>query len=197
MQRRSGIIALSLFIFAAVPRLAFAHAGHDHGEGGFGSGFMHPITGLDHLIAMVAIGVWAVQAGGRAVVLLPVVFVSLMLVGGGVVMSGVSVPLVEPGIVASVLVLGLIIATAARLPLLAGIIITAAFAFMHGAAHGQELGEASPMLFALGAVLASTLLHMAGALLGTMVHAKAGALPLRIAGGGVAVAGLLMMAGVL
>ncbi len=197
MQRRSVFHLLSLLMLAAAPRVAMAHVGHGHGDGGFVSGFTHPITGIDHLIAMLAIGLWASQIGGRSVVMLPVVFVSLMLIGGAVALAGVNVPMIEPGIVTSVLVLGLIIAAAAKLPWAAGVIVTAVFAFVHGAAHGRELGDASPMLFALGAMLATTLLHVVGAVMGAMLHARLGALPVRITGGVVAMAGVLMIAGVL
>lgn len=199
MQRGLRMFSLSFvaILLAAVPRVVLAHEGHDHGDGGFATGFTHPLTGLDHLIAMIAIGLWAAQIGGRAVVVLPAVFVSMMLAGGALALNGVQVPAIEPGIVASVLVLGLLIAAAAKLPLIAGIIITAIFAFVHGAAHGQELGESSPLVFALGAMLASTLLHIAGALLGTGIKAKLGTLPVRVAGGVIAALGLLMAVSVL
>lgn len=199
MQRGLRMFSLSFvaILLAAVPRVVFAHEGHVHGDGGFASGFTHPLTGLDHLIAMIAIGLWAAQIGGRAVVVLPAVFVSMMFVGGALALNGVQVPVIEPGIVASVLVLGLLIAAAAKLPLMAGIIITALFAFVHGAAHGQELGESSPLHFALGAMLASTLLHIAGALLGTSIKAKLGFMPVRVAGGVIAAVGLLMAVSVL
>lgn len=197
MRRAFGCLLFIMLFLIVLPRVAFGHEGHDHGAGGFTSGIAHPLTGVDHLIAMLAIGLWAAQIGGRAVVALPAVFVSMMLAGGAIALSGVHVPAVEPGIIASVLVLGLLIAAAAKLPLGAGIIITTLFAFIHGAAHGQELGDSSPRLFALGAMLASTLLHIAGALLGTGIKAKLGAMPVRVTGGIVAALGLLMAVGAL
>lgn len=197
MRRAFGFLFFIMLLLTVLPGVAFGHEGHDHGTGGFTTGIAHPLTGLDHLIAMIAIGLWAAQIGGRAVVVLPAVFVSMMFVGGALALNGVQVPVIEPGIVASVLVLGLLIAAAAKLPLMAGIIITALFAVVHGAAHGQELGESSPLVFALGAMLASTMLHIAGALLGTGIKAKLGALPVCVAGGVIAAVGLLMAVSVL
>ncbi len=195
---RHGLVSsFVMMVMLVLPRLAMAHAGHDHGDGGLAAGFAHPLTGLDHLIAMLAIGLWASQLGGPSVVMLPVTFVSVMLVGAVASMYGLNLPLVEPVIVASLLVVGLLVACAAKLPMSAGIVITAAFAFFHGAAHGQETGEASPLLFAIGALLATILLHIIGVMLGSMLKAKASELAVRIIGSTVAAAGLLMMIGVL
>lgn len=196
MRLRSAWFYSPLFMLAVLPRVAFAHAGHDHADGGFASGVMHPLTGFDHLIAMLAIGLWAAQIGGRAVVVLPCVFVIAMLAGGVIASQGVEVPLIEPGIITSLLVLGLLIATTVKLPLTAGVLITAVFAFMHGSAHGGELGDASPMAFALGALLATTCLHVAGVLLGRAMQAGQGGLALRVTGGAIAALGLLLALGV-
>jgi urease accessory protein len=187
-----------ILLLAVLPSMVIAHPGHGTPTtDDLAAGFTHPLLGPDHLIAMVAIGLWAAQIGGRAMLLLPAVFVSMMLAGGAAAMGGWEVPALEPAIVASVLVLGLVIAAAANLPLWVGVIITAAFAFVHGAAHGSELHGASPALFALGALTASALLHAAGAALGLTMISKRGALPVRIAGGAIAALGLLMAIGVL
>lgn len=197
MRLRSGLVTLSLITLAALPRLAFAHAGHSYVEGGFAEGFAHPLTGLDHLIAMLAIGLWASQVGGRAIVWLPVTFISAMLIGAGIAYSGANLPLIESGIIASLLVIGLLIAAAAKLPMFAGVIITAAFAFFHGAAHGQESGGSSPALFAFGALIATTLLHIAGVVIGSMLKARSSEILVRITGGTIATTGLLLIIGVL
>jgi urease accessory protein len=158
---------LTTLVAAAVafaPALAQAHPGHAPGAS-FTHGFVHPMMGLDHLLAMLAVGLWAAQLGGRAAWLIPTAFVSVMTAGAGLGMSGVHLPLVEQGIIASVVVLGLLIATAARLPLAASAGLVGVFALFHGIAHGTEMpASASGFAYAAGFALATATLHAIGLL---------------------------------
>src|SRR5579883_978366 len=138
-----------LALLALVPVLASAHPGH--GTHGFASGFSHPLLGLDHILAMVAVGLWAAQLGGRSLWAVPATFVGVMSVGGMLGLLGVPLPMVEAGILASVLILGLFIATAVRLPLAASMLLVGAFALFHGHAHGTEIpATASGLTYGLG-----------------------------------------------
>lgn len=161
MTRKLSIAALAVAA-ASLPSLAWAHPGHEHAVG-FVSGFAHPFGGLDHLLAMVLLGVWAGQAGGRAAWLLPLAFVSAMTAAGIMGMAGTGLPAVELGIAGSVVALGLLLALQARLPLAAAAALTAVFAAFHGHAHGAEMPAASnPLLYGAGFVAATALLHGAG-----------------------------------
>src|SRR5687767_14173528 len=134
---RSLLPVALLALFAGT---ASAHPGHaDHEIGGIGWGLAHPFTGLDHLLAMVAVGLWAVQLGGRAIWMLPLSFVSAMAMGGAFGMGGLVLPQVEPVILGSALVLGALVAMATRLPITASVAIVAVSAFFHGQAHGAEM----------------------------------------------------------
>src|SRR5690349_20741292 len=135
MQRFIHSVAVALVLVALVPSIASAHPGHDSAQGFF-AGATHPLTGLDHLCAILAVGIWAAQRGGRGVWLVPVSFTLMMLLGGMLAMSGVRLPLVEPGIAASLIVLGLLVATATLLSLAASAGIVGVFAVVHGYAHG-------------------------------------------------------------
>jgi urease accessory protein len=173
---------------------ALAHAHHLPGEAsGFASGFGHPLFGLDHVLAMVAVGLWAAQLGGRSRWTVPAAFVCLMAVGGALGMSGIQVPMVEAGILASVLVLGILIAAAVRLPTAASVALVGLFAIFHGHAHGAEIpAAASGFSYALGFVLATIALHACGIGLG-MLAKKPSTVPLlRFAGAAIAVAGICL-----
>lgn len=159
------ILPVAIF---ALPTLAQAHPGpigHTHG---LINGFAHPLTGMDHLLAMIAVGLWAAQRGGRALWSVPLTFVSLMTLGAIIGMTGIGrVPFVEQGIAASVLVLGIFIATAARLPLAASISIVGLFALFHGFAHGAEMPViASGLTYGIGFIVATSALHLCGIGLG-------------------------------
>jgi urease accessory protein len=187
-MKHSRTIALTaLCLFAGT---ASAHTGM-HAVTGFSSGLTHPLSGLDHLLAMIAIGLWAAQQGGRALWAVPAAFVSALMLGGGLAWTGLSLPHVETGIAASVLVLGLLIATRRQWAVPAGMAIAAVFAIFHGYAHGLEMPQAaSPALYALGFVLATVFLHgvgIAGSLIGR--HA------MQVAGVGIAASGLAMLFG--
>ncbi len=125
-------------VFGATSDTALAHTGAEHALS-FASGFAHPFTGLDHMLAMVAVGLWAGLNGGRALWAWPAAFVGVMLVGGALGMAGLTLPLVESGILASVVVLGLLVLGAFRLQVAAGAALVALFALLHGHAHGTEL----------------------------------------------------------
>lgn len=181
------LIALTTIVFSGV---ANAHPGHG---GGLAAGFLHPLLGLDHLLAMVAVGVWAFQLGGRARWLVPASFVALMAVAGGIGMAGISVPMVETGIATSLLVLGLLIAFSVRVKPVIGAAIVALFAVFHGFAHGAEMPLlGSAWQYGIGFVLSTAALHGLGLALGKGLHERT--LWLRAAGVVVAVSGAWMMA---
>ena len=146
--------------------LTYAHVGAGESSG-FMHGLMHPISGLDHVCAMLAVGLWAAQMGGRSVCAVPLTFVSVMALGGALPMLGINLPFVEQGIVLSVLLLGVLIATSIRLPLWLSSGLVGLFALWHGHAHGAEMPVlASGMAYALGFVLVTALLHLIGIVFG-------------------------------
>ena len=171
---------------------ALAHTGAEHAFS-LGSGFAHPWTGLDHMLAMVAVGLWAGLNGGRALWAWPAAFVGVMLVGGLLGIAGVAVPLVEAGILASVVVLGLLVLMAARLPVAAGAALIAVFALLHGHAHGAELPNgAAAASYAAGFVIATGLLHAIGLGIAAIARSDAGRMAVRGAGALVALAGVAL-----
>jgi urease accessory protein len=174
-------ILLAALILMPLP--AMAHTGH--GPGGFMSGVLHPLTGTDHLMAMLAVGLWAAALDGRAIWSLPLAFVAALAAGGVAGVAGLQLPLVEPMILASVVVFGVASAIALRLPMTAALAGTAVFGFVHGLAHGAE-ATGTFATFATGFVLASLALHVAGLLIGRIP-----VLP-RALGAGVAVAGVAL-----
>ena len=158
MKHARLALALSL-----VPALAHAHPGHGAEVGGIGWGLAHPFTGLDHILAMIAVGLWAVQLGKRALWLLPLSFVGAMAAGAALGISGVQLPFVEPAILASVIALGAVVALAARLPLGVSVVAVAVAALFHGQAHGGEiLSNAAGFQTVMGVVIATAVLHMLG-----------------------------------
>lgn len=166
-----------------LPSLALAHPGHG---AGFTGGFLHPLTGADHLLAMLAIGLWAAMLGGRAVWALPLAFVAALAAGGALGhWVGAELPGVEQSILASLMVLGVAVALAVRLPLAVAAVAVAGFGLVHGLAHGAE-SPADFLPFAAGFVLASVALHGAGLLIGRQ------ALAARVLGGATALAGLAL-----
>ena len=152
-----------------LPGMAMAHTGVGSTHG-FEAGLRHPLGGLDHILAMVAVGLWASQLGGRSIWLVPVAFVFVMAVGGALAMFGIRLPYIESGILVSVIVLGLLIAGGVRVPVSVGVILVGIFALFHGAAHGAEMPRgASGYLYASGFMLATAGLHLAGVLGGLML----------------------------
>jgi urease accessory protein len=161
-MHKKHVILISLLTFLMFSTACFAHS--DAGDGsGFVSGFFHPIMGWDHVIAMVAVGIWGAFLGRTAIWVLPIIFPMVMAFGGALGVIGVELPYVEVGIALSAVVLGLMIAFAVNPPLQLAAIIVAVFAIFHGHAHGTELpGAASPVAYSLGFVLATGLLHLSG-----------------------------------
>jgi urease accessory protein len=190
MHLRKTLFSLALFL---TPAIAFAHPGHH--ESGMLAGLSHPLLGLDHLLAMFAVGLWAAQQRGAARWALPLTFVSSMLVGGLLGFEGLNFNYIESGIAASVLAFGLLVAVAMRLPMLIALSLTAVFALTHGVAHGLELPElANPAGYALGFVLATAALHGAGyALVRVLPQAAAGLI--RVLGALSAIGGAWLLAG--
>lgn len=188
------ILLLSLSLAAAAaPGVALAHAGAlAHAHEGLLAGLVHPFTGVDHLAAMLAVGVWSALVV-RPLWLAPLAFVALLTAGAVAALLGLQVPAVEPMIAASVLALGLLIALRRDLPLAAAALLSGAFAFFHGAAHGTELTGAAPALALLGMVLSTAALHLGGVGLGQWLAQRRRALS-TLAGSAVALlgAGLLL-----
>ena len=164
----------------------------------FVAGLAHPISGADHILAMVAIGMWGVIAGGRALWVWPAAFVTMVLAGFLAATWGLQVPFVQPAIGASIVVLGLLIALAVRAPVWLGAVVAGLFAFFHGHAHGTEAATAGAGLiaFAGGFSLATTFLHAVGLGAGILIARSSGEPLLRVSGGLVAVSGLALIAGV-
>lgn len=182
----AGLLALG----AASPALA-----HPGGVGGgFAGGALHPLAGLDHLLAMLAVGLWAAQLGGRALWGVPLAFLAALAAGAGLAWAGVALPAVEPGILASLVVIGLLVAFAVRMPAALGAGLVAVFALLHGHAHGAEMPTAAaPALYALGFLAATALLHLGGLAAGRLL--PHGLYAVRTAGAAVAAAGGLLALG--
>ncbi|MAO54400.1 MAG: urease accessory protein [Rhodospirillaceae bacterium] len=189
-----------LISLSIIPGIAQAHTGVGPASG-FAHGFMHPIGGLDHLLAMVAVGLLAATMGGRALYLVPVSFVAMMAMGGIAGVTGIAFSGVEFMIGLSVVVIGLGAAFASRLPVVLAMAVAGGFALFHGYAHGAEMPQtASAAAYGLGFVLATSLLHLAGIAAGLgagRISAAQGALAGRIGGGAIAAAGVAILAGVL
>ena len=185
---------------AAVVLLAASGTAAAHVEagavGGFVSGVLHPLLGLDHLVAMVAVGLWGAFLGRPAIWLLPVVFPSVMALGGALGIAGVPLPAVEIGIAASGVLLGLAVAVAWRAPLALAAVLVGVFAIFHGHAHGTELPDAAnPFAYAVGFVLATGALHLAGIGFGTLTRFRRGEWLVRAAGAVVALVGTSFLVG--
>lgn len=175
---------------ALLPAAALAHTGAGQ-TSGFAAGFIHPAGGIDHLLAMVAVGIWATQLGGRALWLVPCAFAGTMAAGGLLGMSGIELPSHEQGITASLLIMGALIAGACRMPAVAGAALVGIFALFHGHAHGAEMpGNAGAVSYLAGFMLATALLHIAGILAGQLLKLRTHAM--RIAGGAIAIGGVYM-----
>jgi urease accessory protein len=182
-------LATALILGSFAPALAHAPG---TGEAGLGAGFAHPILGLDHVLAMVAVGLWASQLGGRALWLVPASFVALMAAGVGLAMVA-ALPAVELGIMGSLVVLGALVAFAARLPVAVGALIVGVFAVFHGHAHGAEMPLAS-LPYGVGFIAATAMLHGIGIAAGLYSRGTAGWL-VRAGGAAVAATGLLLLIG--
>jgi len=189
LKRLAAIALLTL----AVATPAAAHTGEDL-AGGFAGGFMHPLLGPDHIAAMLAVGLWGAFLGAPAIFILPVVFPLVMAAGGVLGILGVPLPGIEIGIAGSALVLGLMVALAARPHLVVAAALVGAFAIFHGHAHGTELPDgADALAYALGFVIATGLLHLAGIGFGWLTQYPGGRMAVRAAGGAIAIAGLVFL----
>lgn len=194
---KSALLAVAM---TAAPATAFAHIGIGDTHG-IMHGFSHPISGIDHILAMVAVGMFAAYRGGRALWLVPATFVLMMAAGGALGVAGVPVPFVETGIAASVIVLGLAVAFQWSAPIAAAMGLVGFFAIFHGHAHGAEMpADASGVQYALGFMIATALLHIVGIAVGFgigRVGSRGSQLALRTSGTIMALAGVGMLAGYL
>lgn len=192
MTTRMALLAGAIL----VPAAALAHPGHGETSvsGGL-SGLLHPLAGFDHLLAMMAIGLWAVQLGGRAVLLVPAAFLGVMVVGAALGLGRVPLPGVEAGVAASVLALGLAIACAWRMPTWTAAGLAGVFALFHGHSHGAEWSPgASAIPYAVGFVFTTAALHAAGAGFGLAVVRLLSAQSIRWAGGALVLGGAWLLA---
>jgi urease accessory protein len=190
---RHGVRRIALIAAALGPAIAFAH--EETGQAaGFLAGLLHPVTGMDHVLAMIAVGLWGAVLGPPAIWILPVAFPLVMALGGLMGLLGIPLPGVEIGIAMSAIVLGTMVLAEARPPLWLAALIVAVFAIFHGHAHGRELPEGtSALLYSLGFVIATGLLHAVGILLGAAYRWAAGRWALRVGGAGVALAGVYFL----
>ena len=185
------ILIFLLLALAPAPVLAHPQAGQ---AAGFVNGLRHPVSGLDHVLAMISVGLWGAQLGPPAIWLLPVTFPMVMAIGGFLGLIGMPLPGVEYGIALSAILLGLMVAREARPALGAAVGLVAFFAVFHGHAHGTELPPGqSGLLYSIGFVIATGLLHATGIAIGLVHRWPAGRIALRVAGAAVAAAGLVFL----
>jgi len=187
-------ILVCIILTGALVSPAFAHTGVGQANS-FASGIAHPLHGADHILAMLAVGLWGVLAGGRATWVWPMAFVATMLAGFAAATVGLQMPFVEPAIWSSIVILGLLVALAVKAPVWLGAVITGLFAFFHGHVHGTEATAASLIPYAAGFALATAGLHAAGIGLGLFVERSIGKLALRGLGGLAVLGGIALMAG--
>jgi urease accessory protein len=188
MKFVKAVVLLSLAAQASL----FAHTGIGM-TAGFPAGFVHPFSGLDHILAMFGVGLWAAQMGGRALWAVPAAFVGMMLVGAGLGISGVGIPFIEAGIVASVVVLGLLIAGRVKTPVVVGMAIVGLFALFHGHAHGAEMpASVGGLEYMTGFVTATIILHGLGIAAGILFGRISTERVVRMGGGAIAAGGLLL-----
>ena len=182
---------LALLILAISTLPAAAHTGTPHGDAV--AGFLHPLTGIDHVAAMLTVGAWSALIGGSRLWAWPLAFVGAMIVGGIFGHTGVAVPLVEQSIAASLVVIGLLLALAVTAPTLIGVAIVATFALFHGFAHGSETDGAEWLPFMTGFVVATGLLHLAGIGVARGLMQTFNAIPVRLIGAATAATGIALL----
>lgn len=188
MKRNSATQLFALLILLGASGTACAHTGH--GSSGMITGLLHPFSGMDHFLAMLAVGMWAGQNGGRKIWLLPAFFMAMLATGAGIALNYPSLPLIAPGVAASVLVLGFIVARSLRLPVLTSVALTASFGVLHGYAHGMEIpGAIEPVPYAFGFLASTAALHLTGIMLGIASHGRFA----QILGGVIAASGMWML----
>ena len=198
IARRLAAASLALVATIALPTIASAHPGHD-GAPGFIHGFLHPLGGVDHILAMVAVGLFAARLGGRALWLVPASFVVTMAAAGFAGMAGLALPYVEAGIALSILVLGAAIALETTMPVAAAMGLVAFFAVFHGHAHGTEMPQTmSGLAYGTGFVAATAALHALGIGFGLVIGRSGetfGRRVLQVGGSVAALAGAALLAG--
>ena len=188
----SGSFLALLCILVFTPASVYAHTSVGH-TAGFANGFGHPIGGFEQVLAMIAVGIWASQIGGKAVWAVPSTFVGVMILGCIMGITGVSVPFIEEGIIISVLILGVLIAAAARMPLAVSMAIVGLFAIFHGHAHGAEMPVAvSGLAYGIGFAVATALLHLSGIVIGVLFRKTARTQFIRFAGATIAAGGVYL-----
>jgi urease accessory protein len=190
MTRRI-LMALALTGALVSPALAHTGVGHIHS---FATGLAHPLSGADHILAMVAVGLWGVLAGGRAIWIWPLAFVATMLAGFVAAALGLQMPFVESAVSSSIILLGLCVVLAIKAPVWVGAVIAGLFAFFHGHAHGTEATTASVIPYVAGFVLATAWIHSAGIGLGLVAEGLIGKLAVRVMGGLTVLSGVVLMA---
>jgi urease accessory protein len=182
-----------LLIVLGSPSFAFGHVGIGEANGFF-SGVAHPLSGFDHLCAMIGVGFWAAQRDGRAIWIVPLAFLGVMAFGGLLGTIGITIPFVERGIVASVLVLGILIAASVRIPLLASVLVVGTFALFHGHAHGAEMPlTASGLAYGIGFLACTAFLHVVGIGLGLAARQPSATWLPRYAGAALILCGLYLV----
>lgn len=192
---QATILAL---VFSLIPTVVYAHDGSQVPFGGFLSGLIHPVLGYDHLLAMLSVGILSAQIGGRAIWTVPATFVGVMAVGGALGLIDIGLTSTEMGIAGSLVLLGAIIAAERKLPILLAMAGVGFFAIFHGYAHGTEMPTtAEPVLYALGFLTGTALIHIAGVVIGDIAkHYERGKVMLRAGGALIAVTGVLFMTGI-
>jgi urease accessory protein len=190
---RCGRLAVATMMLLASVQPVLAHPQVGQVQG-FATGFGHPMSGLDHVVAMIAVGLWGAQLGSPALWLLPVTFPMVMAFGGFLGLIGVGLPGVEVGIALSALLLGVMVASEARPSLVLAAVLVGFFGIFHGHAHGTELPAGqNGLAYSIGFVAATGLLHGVGIAIGVVHQWAPGRIGLRVAGGAVAVAGVTFL----
>lgn len=192
MKKTKKTFYLVLIMMFVVQNITLAHS---IGGNGLTSGLTHPLLGFDHLLAMIAVGIISVQQGGHSIWKVPATFILFMVIGALLAFSGLKVPAVETGISLSILIFGVIISVSKKIPVYFALLSIAVFAIFHGHAHGEEFPIiANPILYGIGFVLSTTLLHLVGILIGYSAikrDLKLGLL--RYAGAVISIIGLLFL----
>ena len=186
--------AAEVFSFIATLSLAEPALAHEGQAGGFLTGLSHPVSGLDHIAAMVAVGLWGAQLGRPALWMLPVMFPMVMSFGAFLALIGLGIPGVEIGIALSAIVLGVMVLMEAKPPLPVSVLIVSFFAIFHGHAHGTELPEnQSGLAYSVGFVISTGLLHATGIAIGTIHRWQSGAVAVRVFGGVILAGGVYFL----
>jgi len=192
-MKRTSLLPLCVLFVALMPSMALAHPGADHGTHHFASGLLHPLTGLDHILAMAAVGMWADQLGAAARWRVPLAFRAMMIGGGLLAALHVALPFVESAILASILILGLLLLFTLRLPLGPAIALVSIFAIFHGYVHVAEIPIGASLLkYFCGFMAATVILVSAGCALGHFLASDRNRLRLRACGGAIVLMAFLL-----